>query len=150
MTDKEYTLETMRNYGKARAETVQGEAADMTGTTLNEQDGYIPDFDSAKTSMNMLKRKIGFVCKTSAGRIVRLLQNYDSDVFTAQPEELTAQWGFAWSTNPAKAKPFIAISTSPYMTGDCCTFEGKTYRSKIDNNVHSPEEYAEGWEEVTT
>ena len=96
----------------------------------------------------MLHRTAGFVCKSSAGRVVKLLQPYDSDIFTAEPEELPAQWGFVWSTDPVKALPFVAISTSPYMIGDCCTENDKTYKSKIDNNVWSPSSYPAGWEEV--
>ena len=32
----------------------------------------------------------GFVCKSSAGRVVRLLQPYDSNIYTGEPEELPA------------------------------------------------------------
>ena len=89
MTDKDFTLETMRQYGKNRASTVQIESPTMTGTELNAQDGHIPDFVAACQKMNMMQRKAGrtdgFVCKSSAGRVVRLIQNYDSDVFTAEP-----------------------------------------------------------------
>ena len=96
----------------------------------------------------MLERPVGFVCKSTAGRVVRLIQNYDSDIYTQEPEELPAQWGFAWSTDPAKALPFVAMSTSPYNNGDCCTEGSKVYRSTLDNNVWSPSAYPQGWEEV--
>ena len=43
----------------------------------------------------MLERKAGFVCRSTAGRVVRLLQPYDSTIYnTQEPEELEAQWGF--------------------------------------------------------
>ena len=96
----------------------------------------------------MLERPVGFVCKSTAGRVVRLIQNYDSDIYPQEPEELPAQWGFVWSTDPAKALPFIVLSTSPYMTGDCCTEEGIAYRSVMDNNIHAPGAYPAGWETV--
>lgn len=99
---------------------------------------------------NMLNRKAGFVCLSSAGRVVKLLQPYDSTIYTQEPEELTAQWGVDWSTDPAKALPFVAISTSPYGKGDCCTEGGKTWRNTIANNVWSPSAYPQGWEEVAT
>lgn len=35
-----------------------------------------------------------------------------------------------------------------YNTGDKVTFEGKHYVSLIDNNVYSPADYPQGWEEV--
>ena len=41
-------------------------------------------------------------------------------------------------------------STNPYMTGDKVVFEGKVYESIIDDNVWSPTEYPQGWQEVMT
>jgi len=120
----------------------------MSGTELYEQEQFIPNFAAAVERKNMLERDVGFTCRSSAGRIVRLIQHYDSSIYTAEPEELPAQWGFKWSTDPAKALPFIALSTSPYMTGDCCTEAGATWRSKLDNNVFSPSAYPQGWEQV--
>ncbi len=35
-----------------------------------------------------------------------------------------------------------------YKKGDKVLFNGKIYKSLIDNNAYSPEEYAQGWEEV--
>ena len=96
----------------------------------------------------MLNRPVGFVCKSSAGRVVKLLQVYDSTVYTQEPEELPAQWGFVWSDDPTHAKPFVAISTSPYMKGNCCIEDDVIYRSTMDNNVHAPSAYPQGWEQV--
>ena len=113
MTDKQFVLTTMRDTGLARAQTLQAQVSDMTGTELYASEDYIPSFTAACDAMNMLERKAGFVCRSTAGRVVRLLQPYDSTIYTDEPEELPAQWGFAWSTDPAKALPFIAVSTSP-------------------------------------
>lgn len=148
MTNKEFVLETMKRSGKLVAQTVQTRSAEMTGTELNSEAKYIPDFIAACAKMNMLNRPVGFVCKSSAGRVVKLLQNYDSTIFTQEPEELPAQWGFVWSDDPAHALPFVAISTSPFMKGNCCTEGDGTFRSLIDNNVHAPSAYPQGWEQV--
>ena len=152
MNNKDFVLETMKRSGKLAAQSVQTRSAEMTGTELNAESMYIPDFISACKKMNMLERKAGltdgFVCKSSAGRVVRLIQNYDSTIYTQEPEELSAQWGFVWSDNPDHALPFVAISTSPYMRGNCCTEDDKTFRSKEDNNVHAPSAYPQGWEVV--
>lgn len=148
MKNKELVLETLKRSGRLAAESVQMHAADMTGTELNAETDYIPDFRAACGVMNMLSRKIGFVCKSSAGRVVKLLQNYDSSVFTQEPEDLPAQWGFVWSNDPKHALPFVAISTSPYMTGNVCEENGAIYRSKMDNNIHAPSAYPQGWEAV--
>lgn len=101
--------------GRANALALQEKAPDMTGTELNAADGDIPSFTAAVANKNMLERKAGFVCRSSAGRVVRLVQPYDSTIYTQEPEELPAQWGFAWSTDPAKALPFVAMSTAPII-----------------------------------
>lgn len=145
---KDLVLDTLRKQGKAQAQVLQSNAESMTGTELYAQEDYIPSFKAACAKMNMLERPIGFVCKSSAGRVVKLLQPYDSTVYTGEPEELPAQFGFVWSDDPAHALPFVAISTSPFMKGNCCMDEGEIYRSTIDNNVWKPSEYPQGWEKV--
>ena len=145
MIDQKTRLDAMYNQGRADAQALQGKAASMDGTQLNGEAQKIPDFQAAKKTMNMLQRPVGFVCKSTAGRVVKLLQVYDSDTYPGEPEELPAQWGFIWSKDPAHAKPFVALSTSPYMTGDCCIEGGVVYVSTIDNNVHAPSAYPQGW-----
>ena len=146
MTNKELVLDTLKKSGKLIAQSLQENSASMSGTELNAEKNYIPDFKIAVTKKNMLDREVGFVCRSSAGRVVKLLQKYDSTVYTSEPEELPAQWGFVWSNNPKHALPFVAISTSPYMVGNCCTDDSGVYRSTIDNNVWKPSEYPAGWE----
>lgn len=148
MTDKQFVLTTMRDTGLARAQTLQAQALDMTGTELYASEDYIPNFTAACEAMNMLERKAAFVCRSTAGRVVRLLQPYDSTIYTDEPEDLPAQWGFVWSTDPDKALPFIAISTSPYMTGDCCTYDSHVWRSGQDNNVWEPGSVGVKWEDL--
>lgn len=40
------------------------------------------------------------------------------------------------------------LSVNPFMTGEQVRFEGVVYKSKIDNNVWTPKDYAQGWELV--
>lgn len=148
MSDIEYIKDSMRRYGTILARDLQQKAVNMTGTELNAESDVIPDFKAACEHMNMLKRKAGFVCRSSEGRVVKLLQPYDSTIYPGEPETLPAQWGFVWSQDPAHAMPFVALSTSTYGKGDCCTMNGKIWRSKIKSNVHSPKDYPQGWEEV--
>lgn len=147
-TDKEFVLQTMRDTGLSQAQRIQAEAPDMTGTELYAEEQYIPDFQAAVTAKNMLERTAGFVCRSPAGRLVKLIQPYDSTIYPQEPEELEAQWGFYWSADPAKALPFVALSTSPYGEGDCCTEGGHVYRSPMKNNVWAPSEYPQGWEDL--
>lgn len=148
MSNTIYT-DAMRAKGAADAADFQTRSASMTGTEMYAEEEKIPDFQAAKAKMNMLQRPVGFICRSSAGRVVKLLQVYDSNIYTQEPEDLPAQWGFKWSTDPAKALPFIAMSTSPYSKGECCTEGDKIYRSTIDNNVWAPSAYPQGWQEVS-
>ena len=138
-----------REAGWKDATELQANADNMTGTELYAADDRIPTFVAACAKQNMLERPVGFVCKSTAGRVVRLHQPYDSNTYTEEPEQLPAQWGFKWSTDPAKALPFIALATSPYNTGECCTFNGKVWRSSQDNNVWAPGTVGVKWEEVS-
>ena len=151
MTSKERVLQRERDRGRMAAQAVQEASPTMTGTELNAADDRIPRFAEAVKHKNMLERKAGqeegFVCRSSAGRVVRLIQNYDSDIFTGEPEELPAQFRFVWSHDPAKAQPFIASSTSYYNTGDCCLNRaGRAVRSNIDVNTFDPDVNPEFWE----
>lgn len=145
MSNEKLVLETMRKYGKLLAQSLQEKAPEMSGTELYDQESFIPAFNPERQYLNFTA---GYVCKSKAGRLVKLVQPYDSTIYTQEPEELTAHWGFYWSKDPAKALPFVAISTSPYDEGDCCTENGSVYRSKINANVYAPSAYPDGWELV--
>jgi hypothetical protein len=150
MTAKDRVLERERQRGYEAAKAVQAKADDMSGTELYAVDDRIPAFLAAREKVNMLKRDIGFVCKSSAGRVVRLIQPYDSEIYTDEPETLPAQWAFKWSTDPKKALPFVAISTSPFNTGDCCTYEDRVWRSGQDANTWEPGTANVKWEDLGT
>ena len=111
-------IDAMKAKGLADAADLQGRSSTMDGTALYAEEDKIPDFAEAVKVKNMLERKAGqkdgFVCRSSAGRVVRLLQVYDSEIYPQEPEKLPAQWGFVWSTDPDKALPFLSLSTSPY------------------------------------
>lgn len=147
-SDKELVLQAMREYGLRKAAELQEASTGMTGTELYAAEDYIPDFAAACAQKNMLERAAGFVCRSTAGRVVRLLQPYDSTIYTDESETLPAQWGFVWSTDPYKALPFVAMSTSPYNTGDCASEGGMVYRSTINSNVWAPSGYPQGWTEL--
>lgn len=149
MTSRELVLDALRRMGAERAALLQTRAAELTGTELYAEEGYLPSFAAARARKNMLERPIGFVCRSTAGRVVSLLQPYDSDTYPQEPEELAAQWRFKWSTDPRHALPFEKITNSPYNKGDCCIWEDRVRRSKTDSNTYSPEEYPDGWEEAT-
>lgn len=144
----------MRSQGRADAQDIQTRSPDMDGTALYAEEQKIPDFQAAKAKANMSTRKAGekdgFVCRSTAGRVVRLIQSYNSDTYPQEPEELGAQWRFVWSTDPQKALPFISLATSPYAAGDCCTYEGHVWRSGQDTNTWAPGTVGVQWEDLGT
>lgn len=151
MTSRERVLKREYDRGRLAAQEVQERAPAMTGTELNAVADRIPRFAEVVKHKNMLERPAGqedgFVCRSSADRVVRLIQNYDSDVFTGEPEALPAQYRFVWSTDPAKAKPFLSSSTSYYNKGDCCLNKaGQPVRSTIDVNTWDPDANPQFWE----
>lgn len=148
MTSKEFVLSTMKAYGKSAAQSIQDRADTMTSKELYENITFIPSFYAALAKMNMLKRPKNFVCVSPQGNVVKLNQPYDSDTYTDEPEKLTAQWGFKWSTDPRKAKPFLKSAESPYGIDECCIWEGEVYASTMENNTYSPAEYRQGWRKV--
>lgn len=159
MTDKELVLQVLQDYSRDKAAALQKASADMTGTELYAQEQYIPDFQAARATQNMMTRNAGrengFVCRSTAGRVVRLLQPYDSTIYTGEPETLPAQWGFVYSTDPRKALPFVALADSPYNTNDCCIYPAEdgvnhVYRSGQDGNVWQPRTVNIQWTDLGT
>lgn len=148
MTNKELVLDTLKRSGKLIAQDLQSRSTDMTGTELYAEEEYLPSFDKAVAVKNMNERSVGFVCVSAAGHVVKLLQLYDSTIYTQQPEELVAQWGFVWSTDPKKARPFIAVSTAPYNMNECCIYEGHVWQSGQDNNVWAPGTVGVSWTDL--
>lgn len=144
MTQEELNT-VLKAQGKADAEALQAKAPKLSGTELNSEAAKIPLFTEAVKVKNMLERPIGFVCLSSARRVVKLLQVYDSNIYTQEPEMLPAQWGFVWSKNPDHARPFVALSTSPYGVDEVCSVGLDIYASTIPNNVWSPLDYPQGW-----
>lgn len=145
MTSKEFVLSTMRKYGEATAKALQEKADTMTGTELYKEIAFIPSFYAALAKCNMLQRSKGFVCRSPQGNVVKLNQPYDSDIYKEEPEQLTAQWGFKWSTDPKLAKPHLKSAESPYGVDECCIWEGGIYASTMKDNTYTPTEYPQGW-----
>ena len=84
MTQEE-RKKAMYNQGRADAQALQANAGDMTGTDLNRATQKIPEFAAACKNANMLSRPVGFICRSSAGRVVKLLQVYDCPPSGALP-----------------------------------------------------------------
>ena len=147
MESKEYVLDKMREVGLNSATLFQEKAPELDGTAIIDREADIPDFNpDLHQYLNWQK---GQVVKDN-GQVWQLLQPYDSKTYKDHPENLRAQWSLCHTKDPAKAKPYVAPmgQSGMYMKDECCTENGKVYRSKVDNNVWTPSGYPAGWEEV--
>lgn len=144
MDNKDFVINTLQKIGYQIAQELQNSIPNLEVTEIVAQEEYLPKFDNTRQYLNF---KAGYTCISPKGNAVRLLQPYDSLVYPQEPEELLAQWGFYWSTDPKKAKPFIKSAESPYYKGDCCIEKDGVYRSTLETaNVYAPSEYPAGWE----
>ena len=146
MDSKTYVLDKMREVGLRAAEKLQSQAQEMDGTQLIDHEGDIPDFDPDKHQY--LNWPTGSAVR-SEDQVWKLIQPYDSAIYKDPPSQMRAQWGLMHTKNPDKAKPYDEpLGTSGmYMKGECCTYNGATYISTMDNNVWNPEAYPNGWQE---
>lgn len=147
MENKEYVLNKMREVGLNSAVEFQKQAPELNGTEIIDRENSIPDFNpELHQYLNWAKGE----CVRDNGQVWQLLQPYDSNTYKEHPENLRAQWSLCHTKDPLKAKPYVApMGTSGmYMKDECCTENGKVYKSTIDNNVWKPTEYPAGWEEV--
>jgi hypothetical protein len=145
MNAKDFVFETLRRQGKASALAVQSKAPEMDGTALISEEDYIPDFSPQKDYSGW---KAGCPVQDE-GQVWVLLQPHNAAHYDGRPSTLRALWGLAHTTDPAKAKPYVApFGTSGlYMKGECMKWEdGFVYRSILDNNAYTPESYPDGWE----
>lgn len=146
ITGKE-ALDIMYQEGRRQALDLQARSGTMNGTEIIAEEQKIPAFDPQK---DYSAWPVGAPV-SDEGQVWTLLQPHNAAHYVGRPSALRALWGLAHTTDPAKAKPFVAPygTSGLYMAGECCTENGSTYRSKQDNNPYAPGEYPLWWEEVT-
>lgn len=136
----------MYQEGRRNALDLQKRSPEMTGTEIIAEEGNVPTWDGAKDYTSW---KPGWPV-ADEGQIWTLIQPHNAAHYPGRPSSLRALWSLAHTTDPAKAKPFVEPygTSGMYMTGECCTENGGTYRAKNDNTVHAPSAYPAGWEVV--
>lgn len=80
--------------------------------------------------------------------LYRVLQDHKSQADWTPDKAVSLYVNVADPKDPYPPYKAPTGAHDAYKKGDCVTFEGKHYRSKIDGNVHSPAEYPAGWEIV--
>lgn len=147
MNAREVTLDALRRIGKERALDLRGRGAELDGTAVIAEELYAPAFDPAKDYSGW---PVGAPVRDGE-QVYKLLQPHNASTWPDQcPADLPALWSICHTKDPERAKPYMAPNgtSGMYMTGECCTEDGVTYRSTIDNNVWPPADYPQGWEAV--
>ena len=142
--------EAMREKGAADAKELAAlaVAGEVDGTALIDGEGCIPTWRPRDYSTE--ETPVGTPYKWQ-GQVYKLWQQHDAaGQADWSPDKAVSLWDVCHTTEPAKAKPYAAPQGSRglYQTGECCVWEGQTWRSKGDNNAYSPSDYPDNWEEV--
>lgn len=139
--------DVFRSLGRADAKNLRDEAASLTGTQIIDREISIPMWraDGDYTSW-----PVGAPVQ-DMGQVWILLQPHNAAHYAQRPSELRALWGLAHTTNPKRAKTWVApLGTSGmYMAGECYKDdEGTVWRCLADGTVHSAVTYPAVWEAV--
>ena len=136
----------MYEEGRRQALALQKAAPAMTGTEIIAEESKIPAWDGLRDYSGW---KSGYPV-TDEGQVWTLIQPHNAAHYPGRPSGLRALWGLTHTTDPAKAKPWIAPygTSGLYMAGECCTENGVVYRSVQDNNPYAPSAYPAWWEVI--
>ena len=131
----------MYDEGRRQALALQSQAASMTGTEIIAREQDIPAWSSTK---DYSKWPIGSPVQDE-GQDWLLLTPHHAAHYTGRPSGLRALWGLAHTTDPARAKPWVASygTSGLYMLDECCTYpvpDGSihVFRNLYDKNEFPP------------
>lgn len=145
---KQETLRKMREMGLMEARALQTDAAGnvITETQIIGREEAAPRFDPSKDYSGWPARSP----VRDGGQVWLLLIPHNAAHYTGRPADLRALWGLAHTTDPEKAKAWVAPygTSGLYQRGECCKVDGVVYRSTEDDNPYSPTDYPAWWEKV--
>ena len=136
--------------GKNDALDLRSRSADMDGTQIIAEELKIPTFDPTK---DYLSWSVGSPVKELLDgeyQVFKLLQPHNASHYTGTPSTLPALWSICHTTDPYKAKPYLAPNgtSGMYMKDECCIENNEVFRSLVDDNVYAPSAYLDNWERV--
>ena len=141
------TLDIMYQEGRRKVLSLQTRAVSMTGTEIIAEEQNVPLFNADKdySEWPMSSPVI------DDGQVWLLIQPHNPAHYPGlRPAANRSCWGLAHTTDPAKAKPYVAPygTSGLYMIDECCTENGLVYRNMHDNNPYAPSEYPQWWEQT--
>ena len=129
----------MYEEGRRQALDLQSRAPEMTGTEIIAQEGNVPAWDPNKDYTGW---KAGYPV-ADEGQVWLLLKPHNSAHYTGRPSGLRALWGLAHTTDPAKAKPWVASygTSGLYALNECCTYPYTDGTPHVFRNLYDGNEY---------
>ena len=129
--------------GRADALDLAARAPSMDGTAIIAEEGHIPAWSP---DADYSGQKAGIPVRDE-GQVWTLLQPHNAAHYAGRPSELRALWGLAHTTDPGKARPWVAAygTSGLYKVDECCTYphtgSGKlhVWRNTYDNNEYPPQ-----------
>jgi len=146
-------MDQSRERGRNDALDLRSRAPDMDGTGLIEEERKVPVFDPEKDYTDWPVGAPARELVEGEYQVFSLLQPYNAAHYPGStPVNTRAIWSLCHTTDPAKAKPYVApLGTSGlWMMDECCIHGGHVYRSLVDNGAYSPSEYPQNWEDLGT
>ena len=147
MTSKERVLERERQRGKAAALNLAVRAPEMTGTAIIAEQDHVPVWN--ENAVYKVEH-IGFPVQDDDQVYTILQPHTPAHNPGSRPADLPAIYSIKHTTDPAKAKPYMAPNgtSGMYMTGDCCTYNGRVWCSDQDNNIWVPGTVGVKWVDI--
>lgn len=129
----------MYDEGRRQALALQERAPAMTGTEIIAQEGNVPAWDPNKDYTGW---KAGYPV-ADEDQVWLLLKPHNSAHYTGRPSGLRALWGLAHTTDPAKAKPWVASygTSGLYALNECCTYPYTDGTPHVFRNLYDGNEY---------
>lgn len=107
--------------GRADALSLSLRAPEMTGTELIEEEVKVPAWSKSADYSN---EKPG-IAVADEGQVWILIIPHRAADYEGRPSTQRSLWGLAHTTDPTKAKPWVASfgTSGLYQPGECCTYE---------------------------
>lgn len=135
----EENLNIIRQQGKADALALREASPAMTGTELIDEETKIPPFDPTRDYSGW---PIGAPV-IDEGQVWTLLIPHNAANYSGRPSNLRALWGLAHTTDPTKAKSWVASygTSGLYLVDECCTYPYTDGTSHVFRNLYDKNEF---------
>ena len=141
-------LDIIRRSGKADALDLRERAPSLTGTEVIAEESKVPAFDPNKDYTNWpVSAPVA-----DEDQVWILIIPHNAADYSGRPSTLRALWGLAHTTDPAKAKPWVASygTSGLYKLDEVCTYNGHIWRNLYNDNDYPPEtpNVEDRWEDL--